>query len=108
MQEEVRMFFFQFVTAVAALSLPLTLPCQAQTKKIIYSFSGGVDGTSPEGGLVLDTNGNLYGVTPDGGANFGGTVFELSPSSGAMDQDSAVLLQSSARGCVLSRFEPGL
>jgi uncharacterized repeat protein (TIGR03803 family) len=59
-----------------------TLPSQAQTEKIIYRFSGGTDGTTPEAGLVLDTNGNLYGVTENGGPNYAGTVFELSPGSG--------------------------
>jgi hypothetical protein len=36
-------------------------------------------GTGPEGGLVLDSSGNIYGTTI-GGGNYGyGTVFELSP-----------------------------
>jgi uncharacterized repeat protein (TIGR03803 family) len=33
-------------------------------------------------GLVLDTAGNLYGVTFVGGSSNDGTVFELSPGSG--------------------------
>jgi uncharacterized repeat protein (TIGR03803 family) len=32
--------------------------------------------------LILDADGNLYGTTNYGGANKGGTVFELSPSGG--------------------------
>lgn len=84
MQSTVHKLFLQFVTATTVLSVLPTLPSQAQTEKIIYSFSGGADGTSPMGGLILDTNGNLYGVTPGGGANYGGTVFELSPSSGGI------------------------
>lgn len=81
MQQEVRVLFFQFITVVAAFSMLLTLPSQAQTEKIIYSFSGGTDGLSPAGGVVLDSNGNLYGVTEGGGANAAGTVFKLSPNS---------------------------
>ncbi len=41
------------------------------------------DGSSPNGGLIFDAAGNLYGTTSDGGAYYdGGTVFELSPGSG--------------------------
>jgi len=39
-----------------------------------------VDGNNPNGGLVLDKAGNLYGTTPTGGTCCG-TVFELSPPS---------------------------
>ncbi len=46
------------------------------TEKVLYSFQGGTDGWDPQGNLVADGNGNLYGVTREGGDNFG-TVFEL-------------------------------
>ncbi len=51
-------------------------PDSAET--ILYSFNGGVDGSTPVGGLVRDTNGNLYGTTPYGGTFNQGTVFEVS------------------------------
>jgi uncharacterized repeat protein (TIGR03803 family) len=45
----------------------------------LYSFKGGSeDGEYPEAGLI-DVSGTLYGTTPAGGANDGGTVFALSP-----------------------------
>ena len=48
---------------------------------ILYSFRGGTtDGTNPLAGLVMDSAGNLYGVTSPGGANGNGTVFKISPS----------------------------
>jgi uncharacterized repeat protein (TIGR03803 family) len=37
------------------------------------------DGMAPYGPLILDAAGNLYGVAGGGGANGGGTVFELTP-----------------------------
>jgi len=35
------------------------------------------NGQSPEGGVIADANGNLFGTTAFGGASFEGTVFEL-------------------------------
>jgi len=50
----------------------------AGTEKILYSFGGQTgDGENPVGGVIFDTNGNLYGTTSFGGAYYAGTVFEL-------------------------------
>jgi uncharacterized repeat protein (TIGR03803 family) len=52
------------------------------TETVLYSFSGGADGSFPVNGLVLDGAGNLYGtVTASNGGLGAGGVFELSPSS---------------------------
>jgi uncharacterized repeat protein (TIGR03803 family) len=50
------------------------------TETTLYNFSGGADGWAPSGGVVLDSQGNLYGTTAVGGEFQCGTVFELSPS----------------------------
>ncbi len=42
----------------------------------LYSFTGGVDGSNPNG-LMQDTNGYFYGTTQNGGANSVGTVFQM-------------------------------
>lgn len=50
---------------------------------ILYSFSSGINGPGgslPKGGLVMDREGRLYGVTTDGGEYGSGTVFELAPA----------------------------
>jgi len=59
------------------------------TKKTIYAFAGGTDGSFPYGGLISDSTGNLYGFTLAGGTGpcqyYGpgcGTVFELKRSHG--------------------------
>lgn len=58
------------------------------TQTILYNFTGGSDGSTPDGGVTFDSHGNLYGVANEGGGSSncasGGcaTVFELSPSSG--------------------------
>lgn len=50
------------------------------TESPIYSFTGGNDGYEPYSGVIFDNAGNLYGTTFEGGANFTGTVYELTLS----------------------------
>jgi uncharacterized repeat protein (TIGR03803 family) len=47
------------------------------TLTVFYSFSNNVDGAYPQAGLLLYTNGLLYGTAIDGGSNGYGTVFQL-------------------------------
>jgi uncharacterized repeat protein (TIGR03803 family) len=50
---------------------------------VLYTFTGGADGASPNGSLVRDSSGNLYGTTLLGGTApilFGGVVFKLDTS----------------------------
>jgi hypothetical protein len=49
----------------------------------LYAFSGGSDGSQPNGGLVWD-NGSLYGTTWSGGGSGGGegVVYQLTPAPG--------------------------
>ena len=44
----------------------------------------GANGQSPKAGLIMDSSGNLYGTTDQGGANGDGTVFEIAKGSGAI------------------------
>jgi uncharacterized repeat protein (TIGR03803 family) len=50
---------------------------------VLYQFPGPPYGSNPQAGLIFDTNGNLYGTTPSGGASGFGTVFELTPNGTA-------------------------
>jgi uncharacterized repeat protein (TIGR03803 family) len=50
------------------------------TETVIHTFDGS-DGAAPAGGVVLDAEGNVYGVTQGGGNSKAGVVFELVPSS---------------------------
>lgn len=52
---------------------------KAGQETLLYSFTGGADGTNPNAALIFDKLGNLYGTTTEGGTYGGGTVFELSP-----------------------------
>lgn len=59
------------------------------TEKVLHNFTGGSDGNIPEGGVILDAAGNLYGTTNGIVGNCThtpyvdcGTVFELTPHLG--------------------------
>ncbi|HEY3975251.1 MAG TPA: choice-of-anchor tandem repeat GloVer-containing protein [Candidatus Sulfotelmatobacter sp.] len=51
--------------------------------KVLYTFgtSGSSDAALPEGPMIMDAAGNLYGTTVGGGLYGGGTVFELVKNS---------------------------
>lgn len=49
------------------------------TETILHAFADGNDGSSPNGGLIQDKSGNLYGTTSSGGPSDAGTVFKLAP-----------------------------
>jgi hypothetical protein len=45
----------------------------------LHEFGGFPDGAGPYGGVTLDAAGNLYGACTEGGANYQGTIWELTP-----------------------------
>ena len=66
----------------------------ASREKVIYSFKGIPDGANPLSDLIIDSAGNLYGTTANGGSAgpgcFGatcGTVFELKRSADGWDEE---------------------
>jgi uncharacterized repeat protein (TIGR03803 family) len=53
----------------------------AGTETILYSFGARAnDGMDPLGGLIMDSAGNLYGMTSVGGSGGTGTVYKIDPS----------------------------
>jgi uncharacterized repeat protein (TIGR03803 family) len=75
------------------------------TETIIYLFQGGLDSFSPNGRLIFDSSGNLYGTTADnggGGCTLGdgcGTAFELSPNgSGGWTETTLYSFQDGSDG----------
>jgi uncharacterized repeat protein (TIGR03803 family) len=48
------------------------------SEQTLWNFDG-TDGWLPEGGVVMDSRGNLYGTTDWGGSNNSGVVFEVTP-----------------------------
>jgi uncharacterized repeat protein (TIGR03803 family) len=62
------------------------------TNTVLYSFPGGSAGCGPEGNIILDKAGRLYGQTTScGGAANRGVIFRLSPPNGSGSWTESVL-----------------
>src|ERR1700722_4815657 len=46
-------------------------------ESLVHSFGASGDGTIPDGAVIFDASGNMYGTTNYGGANDDGTLWEL-------------------------------
>jgi uncharacterized repeat protein (TIGR03803 family) len=75
-------YFFSFISCLTLICLAAVAPAAAQTETVLYSFCQlqyCADGTTPQAGLVLDSQGNLFGAAAGGSGSFyGGVVFEVS------------------------------
>ncbi|QMU30380.1 choice-of-anchor tandem repeat GloVer-containing protein [Adhaeribacter radiodurans] len=49
------------------------------TVTVLYNFDKITDGSKPNGSLVRDSKGNLFGMNSEGGTYQGGTIFRLTP-----------------------------
>jgi uncharacterized repeat protein (TIGR03803 family) len=70
----------------------------------IYTFQQTTDGNNPEGDLIFDAQGNIYGTTNQGGHIDYGVVFELMPSSGSWTESVLYAFP----GLTLDRPESGV
>jgi uncharacterized repeat protein (TIGR03803 family) len=61
---------------------------------ILHKFTGGADGQYPDGALIFDHAGNLYGIASEGGKANGscycGTVFKLAPNGNGQWRESTL------------------
>ncbi len=68
----------RLVFSLLAIPLLSGFLIAANQEKVIHVFSSGsADGISPNGGLIADSRGDLYGTTYEGGTYNYGAVFEL-------------------------------
>jgi hypothetical protein len=60
---------FRYVVILAcSLGMGMLQSAHSQSFTVLHTFTGGTDGSNPFSSLVLDRNGNLYGVAPFGGS----------------------------------------
>jgi uncharacterized repeat protein (TIGR03803 family) len=75
------------VVWIVLLVAGTALFASAGTDQVLYTFTGGNDGRYPQGSVIFDSAGNVYGTTTGNGVQGGfcaggcGTVFELTPST---------------------------
>ncbi|HZP24066.1 MAG TPA: choice-of-anchor tandem repeat GloVer-containing protein [Terriglobales bacterium] len=60
----------------------LTPGANGWTESVLYAFTGGNDGSWPQGNILFDPAGNLYGATMQGGVDGWGTAYKLIPANG--------------------------
>lgn len=65
--------------ATAVSCLLLASGAFARSETVLHGFTGGLDGGSPNGPLIVDASGNLYGTATTGGRYGYGVVFRFEP-----------------------------
>ena len=83
---------FATIAILSVLNMIAHSQAFGASESILWSFGKGSDGNLPVAGLIMDSNGNLFGTTRQGGAN-GGTVFELRCYRRGLDRVSAMELR---------------
>jgi len=77
------------------------------TETVLHTFSGGTDGDEPAGPVTVDSLGNVYGTTLQGGSSSGcatqvaagcGVVFELSSTGGKWKETVLHIFQPATDG----------
>ena len=63
-------------------------------KQSLWNFSGDSDGYSPWGNLTFTDANHFFGTTQSGGPDSGGTVFEMTYSSGSWNYSNAYVFNS--------------
>lgn len=83
-----------FLFSLSALLLTAAFPAAAASETLLYSFTGGIDGEAPGGGVIADASGALYGVAQSGGAAQLGAVFKLTPPAAGQTKWTETTLYS--------------
>lgn len=89
---------------IAVVAMSCILAAGQAQYKVLYTFGsngGPSDGAGPQGELLMDKAGNLYGTTDGGGSGFAsvGTVFELTPSPDGIWSKTILYNFCSQQGC---------
>lgn len=77
----------------------LTKSGSSWTENVLYSFLGPPsDGFQPDGAVIFDAAGNLYGTTVTGGTNGDGIAFKLTPANGSWNESVLYNFSSNSVG----------
>lgn len=82
----------------------LTPSSRGWTENVLYTFTDSTDGAIPNGTLIFDANGDLYGAALLGGGGFSdcylgcGTVYELIPSGSGWTENTLYVFQAQNDG----------
>ncbi len=68
------------VSTALVLGTGASTVLSAQTVNTLFSFNLNTDGAQPVGRLTRGLDGNFYGTTSNGGNNFSGEVFKITPA----------------------------
>ena len=79
--------FDGYVGFTGGVVFELSPDSKGWTEHVLHRFGKGFDGSGPNGALIFDSAGDIFGTTDSGGTDSfpgdgGGTVFELSPGPG--------------------------
>ncbi|MGO9650127.1 MAG: choice-of-anchor tandem repeat GloVer-containing protein [Terriglobales bacterium] len=88
---------------------PPSQPGGAWTQRVLYNFCQAQaceDGLVPNGALIFDKLGNLYGTAGSGGSGNKGIVFELSPGPGGVWTETVLYSFCSSGGACLDGLQP--
>ncbi len=71
----------------------------------VYSFTYGVDGGEPYGGLIQAANGKLYGTTYGGGMYSFGVLYEIDPATGTFTKKLDFDSINTGSNCMSTLFQ---
>src|SRR3981189_644593 len=86
------------LTTSIAVTILLNAAWAAKVPQVIYNLAGESDGEYTDTDLVIDSAGNLYGTSVQGGDFGGGTVFQLAPSVDVCGRHELLRLGGGADG----------
>ncbi len=90
-----RLLVISVAVAVALAAMSMSMPSAwAATGTVLYNFAGGSDGENPQGPVVFDPAGNLYGTTTFGGSG-DGTIYRLTPNGSSWTKTTIHTFQPS-------------
>ena len=111
MHKKLRKYYAGWISAAGLLGVTIAAaaPADAAALNTLHSFTecaGGKcrDGSAPVGNLVMDSTGNFYGTTSQGGKNGVGTIFQLTPDGNGGWRHSTLYSFCSEENCADGKY----